>query len=105
MICEACDDKKGFDIICLDVRKVSPLTDYLVIASGTSDRHVKAVADGVADALKEIGERPAHMEGREDGNWVLVDSSDVMVHVLKESARDFYALEKLWNRAKRITFE
>lgn len=102
LIENACSDKKGFDIICLDVRKISPVTDYMILVSGTSDRHVRAIAQNVLDCLDEMGETFYHCDGMNEGSWVLVDASDCMVHLFKESAREFYDLEHLWQQAKRI---
>ena len=106
LVYQACSDRKGFDLLCLDVQKVSSITDYFVIASGTSDRHVKAIAESVVDCLKKNGESPSNckLEGLEDCRWVLVDSSDVMVHIFQEPVRKFYALEELWHQAKEVPF-
>jgi ribosome-associated protein len=105
LLYEAGLDMKGLDALCLDVRGISSITDYMIIISGTSDRHVKAIADNVMDELKKMGEATKRAEGMEDGNWVLVDAFDVMVHVFKESVREFYNLEELWDRAKKVSFK
>ena len=104
LITKACDEKKGLDIVCLDVRKISSVTDYFVIATGTSDRHVKALGEAVLDRLKDVGERTNHHEGLEEGVWVLVDASDVMVHIFQETSREYYAIEELWRRALKVRF-
>jgi ribosome-associated protein len=104
LITKACDAKKGLDIVCLDVQKISSVTDYVVIATGTSDRHVKALGEAVLDCLKEMGERAKHREGLEDGIWVLVDGQDVMVHIFQETSRTFYSLEELMSRAVKVRF-
>ncbi len=101
----ACSDKKGLNIVCLDVREISPITDYLIIASGTSDRHVKALAEGVLDSLDEMGETYTYCASQEDGDWALVDTYDIMVHLFKESAREYYAIEELWRTGKKIDLE
>lgn len=97
-VCElavhALEDVKGIDIRTLDVRGKSSITDVMVVASGSSDRQVKALADKVVEAAKEHGVRPLGVEGSNE--WVLVDLGDVVVHVMRPEIRDFYNLEKLW---------
>jgi len=90
------DDMKAQDIKVLDVRGKTSITDFFVIASGTSDRHVKALAETVAFQAKQAGEAPIGMEGMEDGEWALIDLNGVVVHVMQAKVRDFYQLEKLW---------
>lgn len=97
LIVSALEDVKGKDIVTLDVRRMTPLTDYMVVASGTSSRHVKALADAVADKCKEAGRRPIGIEGVEGGEWILVDMQDALVHVMLPKVREFYNLEKLWS--------
>lgn len=92
-------DMKAVDVRVLDVRGSSDVTDYMVIASGTSDRHLRAVADRVVQMAKAAGHRPLGVEGEEQGEWVLVDLPDVMVHVLLPRTREFYQLEQLWEPA------
>jgi ribosome-associated protein len=89
-------DMKAVDVRVLDVRGSSDVTDYMVIASGTSDRHLRAVADRVVQMAKAAGHRPLGVEGEEQGEWVLVDLPDVMVHILLPRTREFYQLEQLW---------
>lgn len=91
------EEIKGRDVVCLDVKKLTSVTDFLVIATGSSTRHVKAVAETAIEKLKEHGKRPNGIEGIEAGEWVLVDFGDVVLHVLNEQARALYALEKLWS--------
>ncbi len=99
---DALEDAKTRDITVLDVRKISDFTDYMVIATGTSNRHVQSTADKVVDALRAHGVRAVGVEGGKTGDWVLIDFGDVVAHVMREEIRDFYNLEKLWSDAKHI---
>lgn len=96
LIVGALEDRKGRDVVAMDVTGVSDVTDYMIIASGTSNRHVKALVDNVVEAATSAGVRPLGVEGRESHEWVLVDVGDALVHVMQADARDFYDLERLW---------
>ena len=96
-------EKKAFDVRLLDVRKISSLTDYLLIVSGRSDRQVQAVADSVHLGLKKDHETmPLAIEGMKEGRWALLDYGDVMVHVFQESVRLYYDLDGLWSEAEEL---
>lgn len=90
-------DVKARDIKVLDVRQLTTIADYMVVASGTSDRHVKSIAERLVQRASEAGCRPLGVEGTGTGEWVLVDLADVVVHIMQPKARDFYKLEKLWD--------
>lgn len=95
-------DRKAHDVLVLDLRGISSATDYFVIAGGTSDVQVKAIAEHVVEELeKEEGVSPEHVEGAQGGRWVLLDYVDFVVHVFHPQARNFYQLEKLWGDAPR----
>jgi ribosome-associated protein len=97
LIINALENVKAKDIVKLDVRELTTVTDYMIVASGTSNRHVRALAEAVADASREAGQRPAGIEGEEGSEWVLVDLQDTLVHVMLPRVREFYNLEKLWS--------
>ena len=99
LVVRALEDVKGVDIVCMDVRGITTITDWMVIASGNSDRHVKSLADNVLNAARAAGVRPLGIEGERDGEWVLIDLGDVIAHVMLPRVRDFYQLEKLWDHA------
>lgn len=97
-------DKKGMNILGLDVRGISSLTDYVIIAEGNVDRHVIAIADAVMDALKQEGRSPIHFEGTQLGDWVVIDFLDVMIHLFMPGFREKYRLEELWKEGQIIDF-
>src|SRR6202789_2411566 len=102
-VIQACLDKKAEEISILEMEKGSgAFTDYFVLCSGTNPRQVQAIADEVELRLKSTGVGPAHVEGYRQGEWILVDYVDFVVHVFSEKARKFYDLERLWKTAKRL---
>ena len=102
-IVDALNDMKGKDITVLDVSAMTTITDTMVIASGTSGRHVRSLAEAVIERSKKEGQRPVGVEGLESGEWVLVDLDDVLVHVMIPRVRDFYNLEKLWSMTSNVS--
>ncbi len=97
LVIAALEDLKARDVAVLDVRGLTGVTDYMVVACGTSNRHVKSLADNVAIEAKKQGVPPLGVEGQEAAEWVLVDFGDVVVHVMLPEARQFYDIERLWS--------
>ena len=97
LVVNALDDMKGESITCIDVKKLTEITDYMVIATGRSNTHVKALADAVATKVKEAGVEVVGVEGKMQSEWVLVDVGDVVVHIMMAPVRALYNLEDLWN--------
>lgn len=96
-VTDALEDLKAVNVVTLDVRELTNVTDFLVIASGNSNRHVKSLADSVCIKAKQAGHPPLGVEGEQAAEWVLVDLGDVVVHVMLPATRDFYDLERLWS--------
>jgi len=97
LVVDALEEIKGLDIIKLNVRDMTSVTDWMIVASGTSSRHVQALVDNVAEKAKAVGHRPIGVEGESGGEWVLLDLQDALVHVMLPKVREFYNLEKLWS--------
>jgi ribosome-associated protein len=98
----ACQDKKAEEITILEMEKGSgAFTDYFVVCSGTNPRQIQAISDEVEERLEKSGQRPAHVEGYKQAEWVLLDYVDFVVHVFSEKSRKYYDLERLWKSAKR----
>jgi ribosome-associated protein len=95
-------DKKALDPVVLDLKSLSSVADYFVILTGTSDRHVQAVAQNVMEAFESLGNQLLGEEGLREGNWVLMDYGEVVVHVFLESVREYYDIERLWIDAPRL---
>jgi ribosome-associated protein len=102
---EAALERKALGVLALDLRGINTATDVFVIAGGTSDIQVRAIAEHVVEELKKDGARPNHVEGMEGGRWVLLDYIDFVIHVFHQQARDFYQLETLWGDAPQVAFE
>jgi ribosome-associated protein len=97
--------RKAYDLVILDVRQLTSITDAFIICSGRSSRQVTAIADHIQTTLKKMGIKPLSVEGKREGHWVLLDYGHVIMHIFYESVREFYDLESLWIDAKRIRAE
>ena len=102
---EALDDKMGEDIKVLDIHEISVLADYFLIAHGNNPNHVKALIDSVEDKLEELGYSTNHIEGYQEGTWVLLDFGRIIVHVFHKEARLFYDLERIWSDGKTVSID
>jgi len=100
-VIDALEDIKGFDITVMDVRKLTSMTNYMIVASATSSRQAKAMADNVREKLKAQGADLRGVEGEKEGEWVLVDLSDIIVHIMLPATRAYYNLEQLWGAAEQ----
>lgn len=98
-------DKRGLDLVALDVHELSSFADCFLFVTGTSDRHARALADAIREALTRLGVRPLGVEGYEEGRWILVDFDDVIVHIFQAEVRQHYALERLWSDAPVLTLK
>jgi ribosome-associated protein len=105
MIAQVIYDRKGFNILALDVRGLSSITDFLLIAEGNVDRHVSAISRAIIDALEEKGEEPVHAEGLKTGDWAVLDYGEVMVHIFSPGLRERYCLERLWSESKIVDLD
>lgn len=101
-IYDAIEDKFGQDIVILDISEISTMANYFIITSGSNPNQIKAIADNVEQELAKIGIKLHQSEGYQSASWILLDFSDVIVHVFDKENRDFYNLERVWNDAKRI---
>jgi len=102
---KAAIEKKAFDLVLLEMKKITSFTDYFLLCSGKSDRQVQAIAQAIEEALEKEGIRPLGQEGKNEGRWILMDYADVVVHIFLEPVRAFYDLEGLWIDAPRIELE
>ncbi len=101
-ICQTLFDKKGFNILCLDVRGLSSVSDYFVIAEGNVEKHVQALSQSVYEKMQLLGRMPLHLEGKRTGDWVVLDYTDVVIHLFIPDMREKYELEQLWDKASII---
>ena len=100
-IAKILDKKKAIDIVGIETKELTAMSDYFIIASGTSNTHVRALADEVDDEMKKLGVEVDHIEGRATG-WILLDYNDVLVHIFQPESRQYYNIERLWNDAARV---
>jgi ribosome-associated protein len=98
-------DKKAFNLLALDVHQVSTLTSYFLIAEGNVDRHVVALSKAVQERMKEEGVRPIHVEGKQEGDWIVIDYMDIVVHLFTPGMREKYRLETLWQQGEVVDLE
>ena len=98
-------DKKALDICVLEMKPVCSFTDYFLICSGTSSRHIQTVCDAIQESLKKAGSKPLPIEGYQHAEWILMDYVDFVVHIFSERSRSFYDLERLWRNAPRISLD
>jgi len=102
---KAAEDKQANALVVLDLRKAAGFTDYFLICSGNNSRQIRAIADGIVEALAAEGEKPAHVEGYDRSEWILLDYFDFIVHVFAPETRTFYGLERLWADVPRVAWE
>lgn len=95
-------DKKGSNILALDIRGISSLANFVIIAEGNVDKHVSAIASTIVDELKKVGLKPSYIEGLQNGDWAVIDYLDTMVHIFEPGLRERYRLEDLWNKGAII---
>jgi ribosome-associated protein len=94
-------DKKARDVVVIDLEGICSFSDFFIICSGSSNRQTQSIADNIEEKLRDEGLRPSHIEGQREGEWILVDYLDFVVHIFTETAREFYDLERLWHAGKR----
>ena len=105
-VCDVVEDKKGEGLVVLDVTGISSFTDYFVICHGNNPRQCQAISEGIRERLKSVARvTPNHIEGESDGDWILMDYLDFIVHIFSDKARDFYKLERLWSDGKEVQFQ
>jgi ribosome-associated protein len=97
LVIQALEDVKGQEIVCMDVSELTDITDFMVVVSGNTNRQVKALVNNVVEDARKTGVKPIGVEGQEQGDWVLVDLADVIVHVMLPKVRQYYDLERLWS--------
>ena len=102
LIVEVALDRKALELVALDVSKLTSVADTFILATGTSDRHARAITDSIVETLRERGEKPLGIEGYDEGRWVLIDLGDVVVHVFQADVRAQYDLERLWSDAPAL---
>jgi ribosome-associated protein len=101
----AADDKKAHDLVALDISEIASFASYFLFCTGDSSRQMQAIADEIESRLKAAGLRPAHVEGYQNAEWILLDCSDLVVHIFSKTARAYYDLERLWRDGKKLDIE
>ncbi len=104
-VIDALDDKKAKNIKAIDIHDLTTIAHYFIMASGTSVTHIKALADNVEEKLSEKGIKPLHVEGYNSARWILIDYSDVVIHIFHEEDREYYGLERLWQDGKQLVLK
>ena len=104
-IIKLAEDVKAEDILVLDLRKICTFCDYFIICTGTSSTHIKAIADQINSKLKDFGFRPHSRQGYQESRWIVLDYANVLVHIFDQETRDFYALENLWSKGKKVNLK
>ncbi|MEO5355874.1 MAG: ribosome silencing factor [Nitrospirae bacterium YQR-1] len=104
-IVESLSEKKGDEVVVLDLRGLTPIADFFVICTGGSTSHIKALADSVESKLKERKIKPLHIEGQKNYSWVILDYGDILIHIFNPEARAYYELERFWLDARRVYFD
>jgi ribosome-associated protein len=99
---EAAFDKKALDAVVIELGDICSFTDHFIVCTGTSSRHNQTIAEGIDEKLRKLGTRPLHIEGHTEGEWILMDYVDFVVHIFTARAREFYDLERLWRAGKRL---
>ena len=102
---KVCDDKKATDIVILDVRKLTSITDYFIVCSTSNERQARAITDEMRTTLKDMGLKQLGLEGVNDARWILQDFADIVIHIFHESQREFYDIEGLWADATRVRWK
>ena len=102
---ETCDEKKAKDIVILDVRKITSISDYFIVCSTSNERQARAIAEDLRLKMRDLGKRELGVEGIQEGRWVLQDFADIVLHIFHESQREFYDIEGLWADAKRVLWK
>ena len=100
---QSLEDNKAFDVVSINLIGRSSIADYMIVASGNSSRQVTSMADNLVKTYKEIGLRPSSPEGMSNGDWVLIDAKDILIHIFRPEVRDFYSLEKMWLKNQDAT--
>lgn len=105
IVLEAALDKKAMNTVIIDTSEVSVMADYMMICTGSANTHIQGITNGILEKVKEEGYKVYNIDGKNGGEWILLDLGNIIVHVMLESVRSFYTLEKLWNNGKVIYFD